>query len=178
MKKILFILFFSGTLYTLVSCNDKKENTTSTDDKSMGTSAAGQGNLDAFNTVSAAFESGDVSKIDNVVAADFIDHTDHGDVKGTDSLKAMIVMMHDKLKDSKTENIDQTVNGDYVYSYKRYTGTSDGSMGTPAGPYDMKCIELAKFNSEHKATEHWTFIEVQDMMKMMPPPPPPMVPAN
>jgi hypothetical protein len=36
----------------------------------------------------------------------------------------------------------------------------------------MKSIEVAKFK-DGKAVEHWSFMDMQDMMKMMPPPPPP-----
>ena len=43
-------------------------------------------------------------------------------------------------------------------------------MGMPNGPYDMKSIEVAKFK-DGKAVEHWGFMDMQDMMKMMPPQP-------
>jgi predicted SnoaL-like aldol condensation-catalyzing enzyme len=39
-------------------------------------------------------------------------------------------------------------------------------MGMPNGPYDMTAIELAKFK-DGKAVEHWNFMEMQSMMKMM-----------
>lgn len=165
-------------MWALISCNDKTESTTTTETGMAGDyTASEQAKLDAFNTVSNAFETGDISKVDSVVADDFVDHSDMGDVNGRDSLKKMIVMMHEKMKDSKTEVVNQAVSGDYVYSWMRYSGNSDGSMGMPAGPYDMKSIELVKFNGNNKAIEHWAFMDMQDMMKMMPPPPPP-APAN
>ncbi len=40
------------------------------------------------------------------------------------------------------------------------------------GLYDMKSIEVAKFK-DGKAVEHWSFMDMQGIMKMMPPPPPP-----
>jgi len=45
---------------------------------------------------------------------------------------------------------------DYVYS------TSDGSMGMPKGPYEMKAIEVSKYK-DGKAVEHWNFMEAQDI---------------
>jgi predicted SnoaL-like aldol condensation-catalyzing enzyme len=39
-------------------------------------------------------------------------------------------------------------------------------MGMPKGPFDMTAIELAKFK-DGKAVEHWSFMQIQDMMKMM-----------
>lgn len=53
----------------------------------------------AFDNITKAFQTGDVSGIDSVVADDFLDHTDRGDVKGKDSMKAMINMMHINFKD-------------------------------------------------------------------------------
>ncbi|MEO6454837.1 MAG: ester cyclase [Ginsengibacter sp.] len=163
MKTILFAAL-AGLLSICTSCNDSgtaSENKESTPE---------QKNMAAFDNVSKAFQTGDVSSIDSSVADDFLDHTDHGDVKGKDSLKAMIIMMHNNFKDSKTETLNSAANGDYVYGLMRYSGTSDGSMGMPKGPYDMTSIELAKFK-DGKAVEHWNFMQAQDMMKMMGPQP-------
>lgn len=172
MKKIL-ILVTSCTLLGILSCDDRKDSDkTSTETKSVdnATSTTEQARLDAVNTVSSAFQTGDVSKVDAVVAEDFLDHTERGDIKGRDSLKAMIVTMHSKTKNAKVETINQAVSGDYVYSWIRYTGTTDGSLGLPAGPYDMSAIELVKFNNDNKAIEHWAFMEMRELMKMMPAP--------
>ena len=45
-----------------------------------------QKNLAASNVITKAFQTGDVSGIDSVVADDFVDHTDRGDKIGRDSL--------------------------------------------------------------------------------------------
>ncbi len=65
------------------------------------------------------------------------------------------------------QKIQEVAKGDFVYSWMRYTGTSDGTMGMPDGPYEMKAIEVARFR-DGKAVEHWNFMDVQDMVKMMP----------
>ena len=105
--------------------------------------------------------------MDSVIASDIVDHTDRGDIKGLDSMKAMVTMIHNTMKDMKQKVVHSTADGDYVYGWMKYTGTTDGSMGMPAGPYDMQAIEVVKFNSENKATEHWSFMEIQDVMGMM-----------
>ena len=76
---------------------------------------------------------------------------------GRDSLKAMITLMHAKIKDQKMETIKDLADDEYVFSWIRYTGTSDGSLGMPAGPYDMTAMEVVKFK-EGKAIEHWAFM--------------------
>lgn len=151
----------------ITSCGDQL--TASSDSGKDSTQAK---NIAAFETVTSAFDSGDPSGIDSVVADDYVDHTDRGEVKGKDSLKAMIVMMHKSFADMKTETLNTATSGDYVYGWMRYKGTSDGSMGMPPGPYIMTGIELVKFNNDNKAVEHWAFMDIQDMMKMMAPQPP------
>ena len=163
MKRI-FSIAFAGMLCMCTSCNDK--TATATDDSKM---AQEQKNIAAFNEVTNAFQTGDASKVDSVVADDFVDHSDRGDIKGRDSLKAMITMMHNNMKDMKTEVRNSAANDDYVYGWMTYSGTSDGSMGMPKGPFKMSAIELAKFKNG-KAVEHWSFMDMQDMAKMMPQP--------
>jgi predicted SnoaL-like aldol condensation-catalyzing enzyme len=158
MKKLLFFVS-SAIVFLLVSCSDKKEGTSS----SM--SARATKNLEASHIVNEAFQTGDVSKIDSAIAPDFVDHTDMGD-KNRDSLKAMITWMHSKASDMKMDLVREFANDDYVYSHMHFTGTSDGSMG-PKGPYDMNEIEVIRFNSDGKAVEHWAYMEMTEMMKMM-----------
>lgn len=127
-----------------------------------------QKNLDASHVVDKAFRTGDVSGIDSVVADDFVDHTDHGDKKGRDSLKAMINMIHTDFKDMKMETKEELADKDYVFTWMRYSGTSNGAMGMPKGPYDMHAIEVVRFNNG-KAVEHWSYMDMAELAKMMPP---------
>jgi predicted SnoaL-like aldol condensation-catalyzing enzyme len=158
MKKLFFILSVAASCF-LSACNDKSANV-------GGMSDAARKNLDAFHAVSDAFMSGDISKIDSVVASDFVDHTENGD-KNRDSLKAMITMMHKSDKDAKTETKKEFADDEYVMGWMHWTGTSDGSMpGMPAGPYDMTAIQVVRFK-DGKAVEHWIFMEPREMMKMM-----------
>ena len=160
MKQI-FLSAFAGLLCICTSC-DSHVGTTS----DSGKDSTQAKNLAAFDVVSKAFDSGDTGGIDSVVADNFVDHTDRGEVKGRDSLKAMITMMHNTMKGMKTETLNTAASGDYVYGWMHYSGNSDGAMGMPPGPYDMTSIELVKFN-DGKAVEHWAFMQPQDMMKMI-----------
>lgn len=160
MKKILS-LFPIVILFACVSCGDDK-TAGETKENSMA-----EKNLAASHVVNKAFETGNVSGLDSVIADNFLDHTDQGDKIGVDSLKAMVNWIHGNMKDMKMELVNEVADNDYVYSWMRYTGTSDGTMGMPAGPYDMHVIELSKFK-DGKAVEHWAFLDMRDMMKMMP----------
>lgn len=155
MKKYLFILS-AGFIYLLTSCSDKKEG---------GMSDTAKKNAEASQTVAKAFETGDTSKINDVVAADFIDHTERGDM-GRDSLKAGIIMMHTQMPDMKFTTVKELADDEYVSTWYEFTGTSDGSMGMPKGPFKMNSIEVVKFK-DGKGIEHWSFMESREMMKMM-----------
>ena len=162
MKKILFAAL-AGVFCIFTSCNSD----TATGSGNRYTEQE-QKNMAASDVIMKAFQTGDVSGIDSVVSDDFIDHTDRGDMKGRDSLKAAVKWIHANMKDMKTEKVNEVADGDYVYSWMRYTGVSDGSMGMPNGPYDMQAIEVARYK-DGKAVEHWNFAEIQAMMKMMAP---------
>ena len=158
MKKFLFILF-TATWCFVSACNDK-------DAATGGMSDAARKNLDAFHAVSNAFDTGDISRIDSVVASDFVDHTPKGDIKGVDSLKAMITMMKNA-GTMKSEIKKEFADDEYVMAWMRWAGTSNGSMpDMPAGPVDMNGIEVVRFR-DGKAVEHWAFMDAREMMKMM-----------
>jgi predicted SnoaL-like aldol condensation-catalyzing enzyme len=164
MKKLL-IIFSAGFICLLTSCNSKKE--------AGGMSDAAKKNLAASHIVNDAFMSGDVSKIDDAVATDFVDHTDMGD-KNRDSLKSMISQTKKMMPDMKMTLTKEVADDDYVFSEMEFTGTSNGEMGMPKGPYDQHGIEVIKFK-DGKAIEHWEYMRNDDVMKMMskmmPPPP-------
>ena len=170
MKQVLS-LFAIGVLFVCFSCGNDKTEKTSADTMSAekkGNSMA-EKNLAASHIVNDAFKSGDISKIDDAIASDFVDHTDRGDMN-RDSLKAMIAMMPKEFPDMKMETIKELADDDYVFSLMRWTGTSNGQMGMPKGPYDMKAIEVVRFK-DGKGVEHWSYMQPADVMKMMPPQP-------
>lgn len=159
MKKILFV-FVTGVTFLVISCNDKTAGT------SKGLSTQAQKNLDASREISKGFETGDVSRIDSFVASDFVDHTaDKGDM-GRDSLKAMMVAVNRDFPDIKMEVTKEWADDDYVVTQMHFTGNSPGGSGMPAGPIDMHAIQVVKFR-DGKAVEHWEYMEMRDMMKMM-----------
>lgn len=164
MKKTAFIAA-AGILFACLSCSQSASKTEMA--PPTAADAARDANLKANRIISDAFSSGDTSQVDEYVAADFVDHTESGD-KNRDSLKAMILGMHQASPDMKSMMIREMADSNYVISFMHWTGTSDGSMGMPKGPYDMKAMEVVRFQNG-KAVEHWTYMEPSEMMKMMGP---------
>ncbi|NOT52085.1 MAG: SnoaL-like domain-containing protein [Chitinophagaceae bacterium] len=169
MKKFLFILS-AGAICLLSSCRNKKDEGSKKEENGMSETA--RKNLESMKIVTTAFETGDVSMIDSAVSADFVDHTERGDLN-RDSLKSMIKMMHSGKSTFKFNTVKQLADDEYAMSWYEITGTSDGSM-MPPGPIKMNSVDVVRFK-DGKGVEHWSFAEyremakaMQDMMKNMP----------
>lgn len=146
-------------LFCCTSCNNDNKS-------SGGLSATAQKNLDAAHAVNKAIESGDVSKLADYIAADAVDHSDHGPVKGLDSIKAELAMIHTMGTDMKFETIKEFADDEYVFQWMHFTGNNTSPAMGPIGKYDMNAIEVSKFK-DGKTVEHWEFMQPADMMKMM-----------
>ena len=151
MKKFLFAIPV-GMLSLCMSCSDN----------------GGGKNLDAARAINKAVETGDTSKLSDYLAADAVDHSDHGDIKGADSIKSAIAKIHLMVKDMKIETVKELADGEYTFQWMNYTGTAITSdMGMKAGEtFKMTAIQVSKFK-DGKSTEHWEFMQPADMMKMM-----------
>jgi predicted SnoaL-like aldol condensation-catalyzing enzyme len=168
MKQILSLLTI-GLVFVCLSCNNDKTDKTAGDTMSSDKkdNSMADKNLAVMHAVNDAFGTGNTGALDSIIADDFVDHTDRGDKMGRDSMKAMIALVRATNKDMKMEIKKELADNDYVMSWMRFTGTSDGSMGMPKGPYDMTAIGLSRFK-DGKAVEYWEFMEPREMMKMMP----------
>lgn len=167
MKKISLILSASA-LIALASCSSKKEG------GGDGMSEGAKKNMDANTAIIAMFETKDFSKLGDYIAADAVDHAgEKGDVKGLDSIKASMESMS-KMMTVKSNKVVKTLADDeYVMSWLEGTSVADVDMpewGMKKGVEStMHSVEVSKYNKDHKVTEHWSFMDMNDMMKMMAP---------
>lgn len=152
-------LFLLGCACLLVSCGGKKEG---------GISATAQKNLDAFHGITKCIDSQDFTKIGDYIAADAIDHSDKGELKGLEAITANMKTFGDMATNTSTEVVKELADDDYVMSWLKFSGTAKGgAMGMKDGEkYNMQGIEVARFK-EGKVVEHWTFVDPAEMMKMM-----------
>ena len=176
MKKFLMIAS-AGLICFITGCNSSGEKSASADTTATSSSASnnaassmGDKNIATIHAINEAISSGEVSKLDQYIATDCVDHSgEHGEVKGLDSIKAELKHMHDTYKDLKIESTQDAANNDYVFSLSRFRGTNtEASMGAPAGThFDMTSVDVAKFGSDGKVTDHWIYMSMDDAMKMM-----------
>ena len=160
MKKLAFVLSAVITCFIL-SCSGNK-----------GMSNKAQKNLDNSKAIAKMFESGDFSKIGDYIAEDAVDHASpRGDVKGLDSLKAMFTGYLGMMSDAKNEVVKGLADDDYSMLWLKQSWTAkvdDPMMGMKAGERGTaESIEVSKHNADGKITEHWSFMSMNDMMKMM-----------
>ncbi|MEO6671129.1 MAG: ester cyclase [Ferruginibacter sp.] len=163
MKKFLFVSAAALCCF-FISCKDNDGG---------GLSPAAQKNLDANHAIQKAFETKDFSKIGDYIADDAVDHAgEKGDVKGLENMKAAFTKMAAMTENDKMDIKKELADDEYVMSWSRYSGKmkTEGMGMKPGDPFDMGAIEVTKFK-DGKATEHWSFMDMADMMKMMPPMP-------
>jgi predicted SnoaL-like aldol condensation-catalyzing enzyme len=137
-----------------------------------GMSEKAKKNLENARAVAKSFETKDLSKLNDYIADDVIDHgAPGGESKGIDNLKKMFTEMEGTTTNSKMEVTKEIADEDYVFQWMKESWTQiRESMGMKPGNYSFNMIEVSKFNTENKITEHWSFIDVNDAMKMMPQP--------
>ncbi len=163
----MFTAAMAATLCFFIACN--------TPTGQGGNDAAAQKNLAAAHAINDAIQSGDVSKLNDVIAKDAVDHAGPmGEIKSGDSIIAMLGKIHTMATDMKMETIKELADTVYVFQWMRFTGTSASPEMGPIGvKFDMTAIEVSKF-SNGKLTEHWEFMQPADIMKMMNSQPPNM----
>jgi predicted SnoaL-like aldol condensation-catalyzing enzyme len=166
MKKNLLAFSACMTLF-LISCSSGNKG---------GMSDTAKKNLATAQAIDKMFETQDYSKIGDYIAKDAVDHA--GDskgqpVRGLDSIKANFASTGAMMKDFKSEVVKELADDDYVFQWMKETYTMKiDAMGMKAGSTNTtNAIEASKFK-DGKVTEHWSFIDWNDMMKMMPQPAP------
>lgn len=125
--------------------------------------------LEAVHAIDNAITTGDVSKLDDHIAADTVDHAgEKGDIKGLDSIKAALSAMHSMYSNMKIESIKELADHEYVFQWSQFSAVCTvAQMGMPAGSMiDMSPVHISKFKNG-KAVEHWEFMQPADTMKMM-----------
>lgn len=161
MKKLLFVVSAIISFY-LIACSGTSGG---------GMSEKAKKNLSSAQAIVKMFESGDFSKVGDYIASDAVDHTGMGgEKKGLDSIKAEFNQMGSMMSNMKNETVKELADDDYTFQWLKETSTLKvDDMGMKAGStttFDV--VEVSKFNADSKVTDHWSFINANDMMKMMP----------
>jgi len=125
-----------------------------------------------YNDVLNALTSGKTDVLDKYIATDFVEHDPSptmSDKTGLARIKEDFAAYHKIFPDMKAKVHSIAVDGDYLFAYLTFTGTtSEPYMGMPAGhKMTMNSVDVIRFKGD-KAVEHWGFTSNEDIMKMMP----------
>jgi len=172
MKKGLLAI---ACIFMLLSCNDSAKTDTAdgVGSDANKTNDETKRNSEKMRMVYNAIETGDVSKLDSVIAKDAVDHEGNNgkDIVGVDSIKAFLGKMHTYFDGLKMEVMSEATSADGLYHYTmvRMTGKAkENPWGMPAGmDVDDTSVDVVKIK-DGKATDHWGFMSMKDMMEMMP----------
>jgi len=154
-------MIMTVSLLALSACNSEKKEEKEDKDKmtnSTGESQEEKNKATALASVNAMI-AGDIDAVLKDVAADGIDYGDGSmpPTKGIDSLKASLKAWRGAMSEYKAENLWALADGDKVVVFGDWSGTfKDDFMGmkTAGKSFKIKDIDIFKFNSEGKMTEH------------------------
>ena len=121
--------------------------------------------------ITEIFDNGNVDELDPYIAENAIDHgldTSMTKKTGLAGIKEMAAGYHRIFPDGKTTIHSMAVSGDTLFCYYTSTGTtSEPFMGMPANTkMSMSGVDIVRFEGD-KAAEHWGFMDVNDIAKMM-----------
>lgn len=167
MKQILFLL---TAFVMIISCNDTAKVAGTNDNKTDENAKATESMKEVYRSI----ETGDVSKLDSLLADDCVDHNgnmDGSDIKGRDSIKKMISQIHTYFEDGlKVELLSDALSSDGTYHFAmvRMKGKAKANpWGMPVGQdVDDTSVDVVKVK-DGKATDHWGFMSNGDINEMM-----------
>lgn len=167
MKRTFFLACISAML---LSCTD---STTVDVNEKHGDSTA-QRNADHMKAIYAAIESGDTSKLRDIIAEDAVDHNgnpDGSDRQGRDSIVHYLSTINQYIDNLNMDVVSEGTSSDGAYHFAlvRMTGTLKANpWGMPEGyKMDDTSVDVVKLNANGQITDHWGFTSQEDMMEMM-----------
>ena len=113
-------------------------------------------NIAAFRRIIAAFSSGDLDVIDELIAPDCVEHQ-RGNNPGSEGAKQVVRFLHRQLSDFSLTIEDLVADGDMVWTRNRARGVNTGSiMGNPPSgkAVEVDVFDIARFE-DGKLVEHW-----------------------
>ncbi len=149
-------------LIVLASCQNNEQSTMDQQRKS------------AYVEVNRLIDAGEVDGLDPYIIENAVDHQldpSMTDKTGLAGIKEMLAKYHKAIPDMKTTIHSIAISGDTLFGYYTSTGTTmEPFMGMPANyKMSMSSVDVVRFEGD-KMAEHWGFMDMSDVMKMMPKP--------
>jgi len=175
MKKLFFCapIILSALLLSCSQANSNKDGSRGSDSSTANNANSARDRMIANDRrINKALETGNFDGIDTLWTDDIVDHTGPmgKEVRGKDSVKAELIQMTKLMKDIKIDPKVYAYDPEkgYLFSWSHFTATTTAPMqGMPSNTkVDMNSVDVVKIKNG-KATDHWTFNDPNEMMKMM-----------
>lgn len=126
---------------------------------------------EVIEKVFKAFETGNVTGLENLVAKDYKEHNPEPSMKskGLQLLKDQIELYHTAFPDMKIKISEIFGDGEKLAVYSTFTGTNKGEMfGIPATnkKVTVNGMDIMKFDNE-KISDHWGVYDNLTMFKQL-----------
>jgi predicted ester cyclase len=172
MKKMFLPMVISILLLT--ACNNEKKTDEGIKEEKMTGSSESKEERNKETALASvnAFIAGDIDKTLKDITADAVDYGDGSMpvVKGKDSIMVYVKKWREAFSDYKGDNIVAIADGDYVAVWGDWSGTfKTDFMGMKATGKKIrtKDVDIFKFNSDGKMTEHHNVQSTAEMMKQL-----------
>jgi steroid delta-isomerase-like uncharacterized protein len=113
---------------------------------------------------------GNLKLIDDLVAAEFVDHEEFSGMKpGREGLKEFFTMFRAAFPDLHFQVTDMAAKGDKVWAYITIHGTHKGQfmdMAATGKKIEVKGFDIVRFVNG-KAVEHWGLTDSMTMMQQL-----------
>ena len=162
MFKKLLPLFLISFFVVLTSCQNNKESELDKQRKA------------AYVEITKLVDAGEVDELGTYIAENAVDHQLDPTMTsktGLAGIREMLEKYHKAIPDMNTTIHSMAISGDTLFGYYSSTGTTTESfMGMPANQkMTMNAVDIVRFEGD-KIVEHWGFMDMADIMKMMPKP--------
>jgi predicted ester cyclase len=167
LKMAVFILL-------LAACNNEKKADEGVKEEKMTDSAEAKEEKNKETALASvkALIAGDAEATLKDVAAEVVDYGDGSmpPVKSKDSLLVMLKSWRESLSDYKGNNLMALADGDYVAVFGEWNATFKADvmgMKTAGKTVKINDVDIFKFNSEGKISEHRNVQSSAEMMKQL-----------
>ena len=153
MKKVFVVISLLLIFYSNCHSQTRVNNNVNTPAKNIATTLA----------IDKAFLTGDVSKLDQYIAADAIDYSSTGNVIGIGAIKQFFLKVHAGIGDMQHQILKTYADNEYVFQWMHIWGTNTKQSGLSAGSkYDITIVGVTRFKNG-KAIEYREFIQRADI---------------
>ncbi len=116
-----------------------------------------------------AINSGDEAALDELLAADYVNHDMPAPAPGAEGFKQVVGLFRAAFPDMRVTIEDEFADGDLAGTRGRFTGTHKGDfMGVPASgqPINVKYIDLWRVR-DGKLAENWVQMDMIGLMQQI-----------